>query len=99
MGDIKSVRHLSFYKLMDFMLLDDDTESNNQLFAKKIEPFFGSKSSIKLENNTLYDIASTLLKEDVDFKMKSIVTGNEQERIYFVMGLIADYCCWTTFTQ
>lgn len=99
MGDIKSVRHLSFYKLMDFMLLDDDTESNNQLFAKNFEPFFGSKSSIKLENNTLYDIASTLLKEDVDFKMKSIVTGNEQERIYFVMGLIADYCCWTTFTQ
>lgn len=84
---------------MDFMLLDDDTESNNQFFSKKIESFFGSKSSIKLENNTLYDIASTLLKEDVDFKMKSIVTGNEQERIYFVMGLIADYCCWTTFTQ
>lgn len=84
---------------MDFMLLDDDTESNNQFFSKKIESFFGSKSSIKLENNTLYDIASTLLKEDVDFKMKSIVMGNEQERIYFVMGLIADYCCWTTFTQ
>lgn len=40
MGDIKSVRHLSFYKLMDFMLLDDDTESNNQLFSKKIESFF-----------------------------------------------------------
>lgn len=99
MGDIKSVRRLSFYKLMDFMLLDDDTESNNQLFSEKFEPFFGSKSSIKLENNTLFDIASTLLKEDVDFKMKSIVTGNEQERIYFVMGLIADYCCWTTFTQ
>ena len=35
MGDIKSVRHLSFYKLMDFMLLDDDTETNNQLFTKK----------------------------------------------------------------
>lgn len=68
-------------------------------FLKKLNRFFGSKSSIKLENNTLYDIASTLLKEDVDFKMKSIVTGNEQERIYFVMGLIADYCCWTTFTQ
>ena len=99
MGNIKSVRHLSFYKLMDFMLLDDDTESNNQLFSKKIESFFGSKSSIKLENNTLYDIASTLLKEDVDFKMKSIVTGNEQERNNFDMGLIADYCCWTTFTK
>ena len=99
MGDIKSVRHLSFYKLMDFMLLDDDTESNSQLFSEKFESFFGSKSSIKLENNTLYDIASTLLKEDVDFKMKAIVTGNEQERIYFVMGLIADHCCWTTFTQ
>ena len=99
MGDIKSVRHLSFYKLMDFMLLDDDTESNSQFFIEKFEPFFGSKSSIKLENNALYDIASTLLKEDIDFKMKAIVTGNEQERIYFVMGLIADYCCWTTFTQ
>ena len=99
MGDIKSVRHLSFYKLMDFMLLDDDIESNNQLFTEKFDSFFGSKSSIKLENNTLYDIASTLLKEDVDFKMKAIVTGNEQERIYFVMGLIADYCCWTTFAQ
>lgn len=100
MGDFKTVRHLNIDNLSNFMLLDDDFNTEGyQLFNEKFEPFFGNQSSIILEDNTLHDIAFTLLREGVDFKLKEVVTGNEQERVLRVMGLIADYCCWTTFTQ
>lgn len=99
MKKFKTVRHLDYDKLYDFLLLEDSDSKGNQFFNEKFAPFFGSQSSIKLKDNTLCDIATTIVKEDVDHKFKPILDTTGEKRILDLMGLLATYCCWTSFTM
>lgn len=95
----KSERYLDYDRLHDFLLLDESTFQGNQFFDEKFAPFFGNRSSVKLRDSTLYSIASMIEKADVDYKFKTILETTGEKRIFDLMGLLATYCCWTSYVM
>ena len=95
----KSERYLDYDRFHDFLILDESTFQGNLYFDEKFAPFFGNRSSVKLRDSTLYSIASMIEKADVDYKFKTILETTGEKRIFDLMGLLATYCCWTSYVM
>lgn len=82
-------------KLKNFLQIKGEEELE-RLYDKVIEPFFGDSFCVKTTNNTLYDLATTILHNFDNFRFCGCIQkGNldEEERILKLMGYIDDMCC------
>ena len=81
---------------VEIFLQIDGEEELERLYDKTIEPFFGDSCCVKTTNNTLYDLATTILHNFDSFRFCGCIQkGNlsEEERVLKLMGYIDDMCC------
>lgn len=82
-------------KLKIFLQIKGEEELE-RLYDKVIEPYFGDYCGVKTTNNTLYDLATTILHNFDDFRFCGCIQKenlSEEERILKLMGYIDDMCC------
>ena len=66
------------------------------LYNKVIAPLFGDRYCTAATNNTLYDLAETILDNFDEFKYSGLFKDekiDKEERILKLMGYIDDMCC------
>ncbi len=66
------------------------------LYNKVIAPFFGDHCCIAATNNTLYDMAETILDNFDEFEYHRLFQDekiDKDERVLKLMGYIDDMCC------
>lgn len=66
------------------------------LYNKVIAPLFGDRYGITATNNTLYDMAETILDNFDEFEYHRLFQDekiDKDERILKLMGYIDDKCC------
>lgn len=66
------------------------------LYNKVIAPYFGDYCCTTATNNTLYDMAETILDNFDEFKYSGLFkdkSNDKEERILKLMGYIDDMCC------
>ena len=86
-------------KLKIFLQIKGE-EEHEKLYDKAIAPFFGNYCCVKATNNTLYNLAATILHNFDSFRFCGCIQkGNlsEEERILKLMGYIDDMCCVTFY--
>lgn len=82
-------------KLKIFLQIKGEEELE-RLYDKVIEPFFGDSCCVKTTNNTLYDLATTILHNFGSFHFHGCVQKeylSEEEKVLKLMGYIDDMCC------
>ena len=85
-------------KLKIFLRVHETEEV--ELYNKAIAPFFGNRYGITATNNTLYDLAETILDNFVEFEYHRLFQDeriDKDERILKLMGYIDDMCCVTFY--
>lgn len=71
-------------------------EELERLYDKTIAPFFGDRCCTTATNNTLYDLAETILDNFSEFEYHRLFQdekNDKDERILKLMGYIDDMCC------
>ena len=82
-------------KLKIFLQIKGEEELE-RLYDKVIAPYFGDRCCITATNNTLYDMAETILDNFDEFEYHKLFQDekiDKDERILKLMGYIDDKCC------
>lgn len=82
-------------KLKIFLRIKGEEELE-RLYDKVITPYFGDCCCEKTTNNTLYDMATTILHNFDGFCFCGCIQKenlSEEERVLKLMGYIDDMCC------
>ena len=81
---------------VEIFLRIDGEEELERLYDKTIAPYFGDYCCTTATNNTLYDMAETILDNFSEFEYHRLFQDekiDKDERVLKLMGYIDDMCC------